>query len=235
MPRDDALMLAAAGHAITESYFDDCVVAIRRRTCSTSSLTGFDETRIARTRADAFRGQCKLSGTDMTSLRITNAVSDQLESICRRAWLVLGLTAMGQALGTYAGSTMNVAFPAVQDTFDVSRSTLAWALSGYSIASASLLLLAGRLADRISGRRVFLTGVALFGLTCALAAISPTSTWLIIARTGQGFSTALMVPSSLALALRKFPASRMSMGVGDLGRLGCDLGCVLGAAFGRSC
>lgn len=132
---------------------------------------------------------------------------------------MLGLTATGQALGTYAGSTLNVAFPAVQDTFDVSRSTLGWALSGYSIASASVLLLAGRLADRISARRVFLAGVALFGLACLVAAISPTSAWLIAARTGQGFATAMMVPSSLALALREFPASRMSMGVAIWGGL----------------
>ena len=112
-----------------------------------------------------------------------------------------------------------MAFPAVRDTFDVPRSTLAWALSGYSIASASLLLVAGRLADRISARRVFLAGVALFATTCAGAAIAPAADWLIAARTGQGFATALMVPSSLALALREFPASRMSMGVAIWGGL----------------
>lgn len=155
----------------------------------------------------------------MASCTIGSATPERLETIPRRAWFVLGLTALGQALGTYAGSTMNVAFPAVQETFDVSRTTLGWALSGYSIASASLLLVAGRLSDRISARRVFLAGIALFAATCLAAAVAPTTGWLIAARTGQGFATAMMVPSSLALALREFPASRMSMGVAVWGGL----------------
>ena len=142
-----------------------------------------------------------------------------LEVIPRRAWTVLGLTALGQALGTYAGSTLNVAFPSVLASFDVPRSTLGWALSGYSIASASLLLIAGRLSDRISARRVFLAGVLLFATTCFAAAIAPSVELFIAARTGQGFATALMVPSSLALALREFPESRMSMGVAMWGGL----------------
>ncbi len=146
-------------------------------------------------------------------------VTPTLDAIPRRAWTVLGLTALGQALGTYAGSTLNVAFPSVLASFDVPRSTLGWALSGYSIASASLLLLAGRLSDRISARRVFLSGVLLFALTCFAAAIAPGVELFIVARTGQGLATALMVPSSLALALREFPPSRMSMGVAMWGGL----------------
>lgn len=132
---------------------------------------------------------------------------------------MLGLTALGQAMGTYAGSTLNVAFPSVAESFDVPRSTLGWALSGYSIASASLLLVAGRLSDRISARRIFLTGIALFGVMCVAAAVAPRVEVLIAARTGQGLSTAMMVPSSLALALREFPASRMSMAVALWGGL----------------
>lgn len=146
------------------------------------------------------------------------------DAIPRRAWVVLGLTATGQALGTYAGSALNVAFPSVLESFDVARSTLGWALSGYSIASASLLLLAGRLSDRISARRVFLTGVAFFGLMCIAAAAAPAVEVLIAARTGQGLATALMVPSSLALALREFPVSRMSMGVAIWGGLAAIAG-----------
>jgi len=51
------------------------------------------------------------------------------------------------------------------------------------------------------------------------AAAAPVVGVLIAARTGQGMATALMVPSSLALALREFPASRMSMGVAVWGGL----------------
>ena len=106
-----------------------------------------------------------------------------------------------------------MAFPSVLESFDVPRSTLGWALSGYSIASASLLLLAGRLSDLISARRIYLTGLAMFGVMCLAAAAAPAVGVLIAARTGQGMATALMVPSSLALALREFPSNRMSLAV----------------------
>lgn len=54
---------------------------------------------------------------------------------------------------------------------------------------------------------------------CIAAAIAPSVEVLIAARTGQGLGTALMVPSSLAIALREFPPSRMSMGVAAWGGL----------------
>jgi hypothetical protein len=60
----------------------------------------------------------------------------------RRAWVLLALTSVGQMLTTYSGSALDAAFPAMQADFGVRRTALGWALSGYSIASAALLLVA---------------------------------------------------------------------------------------------
>ncbi|MEZ5264782.1 MAG: MFS transporter [Acidimicrobiales bacterium] len=67
-----------------------------------------------------------------------------------------------------------VAFPRLVESFaDTPRSTLAWVSSGYSIALAALLLVAGALADRYGGRRVYLAGMAAFSVGALASAIAP--------------------------------------------------------------
>ena len=50
-----------------------------------------------------------------------------------------------------------------------------WVVDGYTLLFASLLLLAGNLADRIGAKRAFGIGVTLFGLTSVGCALAPTS------------------------------------------------------------
>ncbi|MEZ5236727.1 MAG: MFS transporter [Acidimicrobiales bacterium] len=50
---------------------------------------------------------------------------------------------------------------------------MAWVSSGYSIALAALLLVAGALADRYGGRRVYLAGMAAFSVVALASAIAP--------------------------------------------------------------
>ena len=58
-----------------------------------------------------------------------------------RAWQILVLISFGQVFAIVDSSVLNVAFPAMQETFDgTPRSTLAWALTGYIIASGAGLL-----------------------------------------------------------------------------------------------
>src|SRR5690348_16441397 len=67
---------------------------------------------------------------------------------------------------------VNIAFPVLGETFETSTAALSWVLNGYTIVFAALLAPAGRIADRVGRRRVFLTGLATFlagSLGCALA------------------------------------------------------------------
>ena len=66
-----------------------------------------------------------------------------------------------------------------------SRSGLSWVLNSYNIAFAALLVPAGRLADRIGHRRVFLWGVGLFALASAACAFATSVEMLVAARVFQ--------------------------------------------------
>ena len=74
--------------------------------------------------------------------------------IPRRAWYALLLTSFGQFFVIFDSTVLNVAFPTIERDFpNVARTTLAWALTSYSIGTASLLLLAGRVADLFGRKR----------------------------------------------------------------------------------
>jgi len=148
---------------------------------------------------------------------------------------VFVVTALGAFMASLDLSIVNVAFPALERTFPHdSRAALAWVITGYSIVFASLLVTAGRTADRIGRRRVFFTGLAVFGLGSALCGLAPSVDLLVAGRLVQGAGAAAMLPASLGLLLGAFPTERRSQVVamwGGVGALAVATGPSLGAAL----
>ena len=144
----------------------------------------------------------------MTSARPASAS----DTVSRTAWLALYLTSAGQALAILQSSVLNVAFPSIEASFsDTPRSTLAWIITGFSIGSAALLLLAGRLSDIYGRRRIFMIGVSVFSLASLGCGLAPSPGWLIGLRVVQSLGGAFLVPTSLSLVLPMFPRSRQSV------------------------
>ncbi len=109
---------------------------------------------------------------------------------------------------------VNIAFPALQEDFTgVSLGRLSWVLNAYTIVFAALLVPAGRWADHYGRKRVFLTGLALFTLASAACAAAWSVESLVAVRVVQAVGAALMLPTSLALLLPEFEASRRSVAV----------------------
>ncbi|MCB0997638.1 MAG: MFS transporter, partial [Acidimicrobiales bacterium] len=76
-----------------------------------------------------------------------------------RPWRVFALISGAVVQSTLNFSIIFVAFPEIEESFDgVGASRLSWALTGYTIVLAALLVPVGWLADRVGRRRVFLTG-----------------------------------------------------------------------------
>ena len=130
-------------------------------------------------------------------------------------------------------SIVNIAFPALERSFPLeSKAALAWVITGYSIVFGSLLVTAGRTADRLGRRRVFFGGLAVFTLGSALCGLAPTVSLLVVGRLVQGAGAAALLPSSLALLLGAFPTERRSQIValwGGVGALAVATGPSLGA------
>lgn len=165
-----------------------------------------------------YTATCPVSHAARVQLGDAPATDDT--RIPRRAWYALLLTSFGQFFVIFDSTVLNVAFPSIEASFSsTSRTTLAWALTSYAIGTASLLLLAGRLADLFGRRRIFLTGIMAFALGSLAAGLAPNVGLLIAARSVQSIGGAFMIPTSIALALPEFPASRRSLAVGVWGSI----------------
>lgn len=121
-------------------------------------------------------------------------------------WKVLAVTAAAVFMSFLDVTIVNIAFPQLQAEFaDDSLATLSWVLNGYNVVFAALLVPAGRIADLLGRRRVFLWSLAGFALASALCAAAPSGEALIAARVLQAAAGAALVPTALALLLPAFP------------------------------
>ncbi|MEV5509462.1 DHA2 family efflux MFS transporter permease subunit [Streptomyces orinoci] len=125
-----------------------------------------------------------------------------------RLGLQLPALALGFVMATLDTTIANVAGPSLRSGLHMSLTGLTWVMSGYVLAFASLLLLAGSLAGRFGARRVYLAGLGLFTLASVLCAAAPVTGVLVAARLLQGAGAALFMPSSLTLLLAAFPGGR---------------------------
>lgn len=154
----------------------------------------------------------------------------------RRQWrapgLVLALLAVAQFIDVLDVTIVNVALPSVQRDLGVTGNDLQWVVSAYVLCYGGFLLLGGRLADLLGRRRVFTTGLVLFGLSSLSAGLAPDLRTLVAVRAVQGLGGALMAPSALSLLTVQFPAGRsrdLAMGIwGGLAGLGGTIGVVAG-------
>ena len=131
-----------------------------------------------------------------------------------RAWRTLAWTSLAVFMAILDGTVLFVAFPSIGRSFPtVTAADLSWILNAYTIVYGALLVPAGRLADRLGRRRIFLAGVALFAVASLACGLAPSLGIIIVARVVQAVGGAMLTPSSLALVLAAFPTSKRAVAV----------------------
>ncbi|MFI6682165.1 MFS transporter [Streptomyces sp. NPDC050485] len=105
---------------------------------------------------------------------------------------------LGAALPLIDFFIVNVALPSMDSDLAAGPALLELVVAGYGVAYAVLLVLGGRLGDMAGRRRLFLIGMAAFGLTSLACGLAPSAWTLVGARVAQGAAAALMMPQVLA-------------------------------------
>lgn len=158
----------------------------------------------------------------------------------RRLGWSLALLAFGQLITSLDFTIVYVALPDIQREAGFSSHSVQWVISAYAIVWGGFLLLGGRSADLLGRRRMFVLGMALYGVSSLLGGLAPSSELLVTARAIQGLGAAVLFPTVLALVNTMFaegPARNRALtwwamaGAGGLG-LGSLLGGVLTSALG---
>jgi EmrB/QacA subfamily drug resistance transporter len=153
----------------------------------------------------------------------------------RRVAAIVGVLSLAIFMSSLDLFIVNLAFPYIGRQYPgTSLGSLSWVLNAYTIVFAAMLVPAGRWADRIGRRRVFLAGLAVFGAGSLLCGLAPGVAALIVARVVQAIGGGLMVPASLSLLLAAVPRPARPQALGTwsaLGALGAALGPVIGGSL----
>lgn len=143
-------------------------------------------------------------------------------------WLVLALIFTASFIMVADMTVLYAALPGLTRDLSASASEKLWIVNVYSLVVAGLLPGFGTLGDRLGHRRLFITGLAIFGIASLIAAFSPSSAILIAARALLAVGAAMMMPATLSIIRQTFENQRersFAIGIWAAGASG-------GAAFG---
>ena len=118
---------------------------------------------------------------------------------------VLLIACVAQFVLIVDDTIVNVALPSIGTDLGVATHDLSWVVNAYFLTFGGLLLVGGRVADRLGPRRVFVTSLVVFTAASAICGAAWSSEVLIAARAVQGMAAALLSPAALALLLRAHP------------------------------
>ncbi len=127
---------------------------------------------------------------------------------------VLAAAILASSMGFIDGSVVSLAMPAIRADLGATLADAQWINNSYMLFLSALVLLGGAAGDVFGVRNIFATGIALFMLTSAACALAPDSQWLILMRGAQGVGAALMVPGSLAIIAKSYPAAERGKAIG---------------------
>lgn len=117
----------------------------------------------------------------------------------RRRWAGLIFISPGVAMIIVDSTIVNVAIPQVIKDLGITATDAQWVQDVYTLVFAALLLTAGRVADRLGRRLVFVAGVGVFVGGSVLAALAGSGVALIASRVVQGVGGSMILPTSLSL------------------------------------
>lgn len=140
----------------------------------------------------------------------------------RRRWWVLTVVALAQLMVVLDATIVNIALPAAQADLGFSDGDRQWVVNSYSLCFGSLLLVGGRLNDRLGARTGFVIGLTGFAIASALGGCASGFAVLVAARGVQGVFGALLAPAALSILSTTF------RGTDDQGRAFGVYGAVAG-------
>ena len=151
----------------------------------------------------------------------------------RRGW-TLAIVSVGLFMVVLDNLVVSVALPSIHRDLGASIQSLEWTVNAYTLSYAVLLLTGAALGDRFGRKRMFMSGIALFTVSSAAAALAPSIGLLILARATQGAGAAIATPLTLTLLADAYPPDRRGFAIGvwsGISGIAVALGPLVGGAM----
>src|SRR3954452_6184942 len=96
-------------------------------------------------------------------------------------------------------SAVTILLPSISEDVGAPVAQLQWAVTGYSLVGASVIVTSGALGDVLGRRKIFLAGLALFIASCVLIALSSSAAGVVGGRMIQGAAGATILACGMSL------------------------------------
>lgn len=149
-------------------------------------------------------------------------------------WSALSCTSLGALLATINGASLIVALPTLLQELHTGLLALVWVLLSYLLAQTILTIVAGRIADMVGRKKLYVGGFALFTVVSLLAGFAANAGELIVARTLMGAAGAFMMANSSVIVTDAFPKKQLGQALGInmmMAAAGSTLGVVIGGVM----
>jgi MFS family permease len=133
-------------------------------------------------------------------------------------WAVLIALCSGQFIMVLDSTVMNVSIQRVIEDLDTTVNTMQLAISTYTLTTAALMLIGGKLGDIIGRRLAFRIGLVTFGFGAGVTAVAPSMAILIFGWSIlEAVGAALMIPAILALIASNYEGRERVVAYGAIG------------------
>ncbi|WP_252572319.1 MFS transporter [Mammaliicoccus sciuri] len=147
-------------------------------------------------------------------------------------WFSLILVSSALFLIVIDMTVLYTALPTITYELEASAFQKLWIVNAYPLVVAGLLPGLGTLGDKVGHKNMFLSGLVIFTLASVVAAFSPTSGTLIMARVILAIGAATMMPSTLAIIKQVFDDKKdraLALGIwSSIASAGAGLGPLIG-------
>ncbi|MET9421227.1 MFS transporter [Streptomyces sp. NPDC006540] len=126
----------------------------------------------------------------------------------RHRILVLAICCMSLLIVSLDNTILNVALPSLRREMDASVAGMQWVIDAYTLVLASLLMLAGSVADRVGRRKVFMIGLVFFTLGSLLCSLAQNLESLVAFRMVQAVGGSMLNPVAMSIITNTFTDPR---------------------------
>ncbi|MYR46397.1 DHA2 family efflux MFS transporter permease subunit [Streptomyces sp. SID5910] len=149
---------------------------------------------------------------------------DKLDS---KVLLVAGVIVLGGIMSILDITVVSVGLQTFQKEFAATSAQVAWTMTGYTLALASVIPLTGWAADRFGTKRLYLLAIILFAAGSALCAAANSLEMLVAFRVLQGLGGGMLMPLGMTILTRAAGPERVGRVMAVLG-----IPMLLGPIFG---
>jgi EmrB/QacA subfamily drug resistance transporter len=149
-------------------------------------------------------------------------------------WRALALLGVAQFMLILDVTVVAIALPHMGVDLGLSRETLTWVVSAYTLMFGGLMLLGGRAADLFGARRLVLTGLLVFTAASLVTGLAGSAEVLLGGRVAQGVGAAMLSPAALSMVTKLFTGPELNKALGvwsGLGGGGAAIGVLLGGVL----